>query len=46
MNPFEKYQTQNRDNLVRTVGLSLDKFQHHWFEQIRIHQDKHSVTKT
>ena len=35
MNPFEKYKTQSRDNFVRTVGLSLDKFQQ-GLEQIRI----------
>ncbi|NJO18112.1 MAG: transposase family protein, partial [Thioploca sp.] len=27
MNPFEKYKTQSADNFVRTVGISLDKFQ-------------------
>jgi hypothetical protein len=27
MNPFEKYQQPSRDNLVRTVGLSLEQFQ-------------------
>jgi hypothetical protein len=36
MNPFEKYKKQNRDNFVRTVGLSLEKFQH-LVGQIRIH---------
>ena len=35
MNPFEKDKTQSRDNFVRTVGLSLDKFQQ-GLEQIRI----------
>ena len=28
MNPFNQYKTQNRDNFVRTVGLSLEKFQY------------------
>jgi hypothetical protein len=34
MNPFEKYNKQNRDNFVRTVGLPREKFRA-LVEQIR-----------
>lgn len=36
MNPVEKDKKPRRENLVRTVGLSLDKFQQ-LVEQIRTH---------